>query len=182
MFWKSVKREVANLTSLAAWTPCSILILCMLQGAGDCGQAVSLLLAGQSLGSLERLWGASVGYAGSGEPLSASTAPCPASSLCCRHRSCGPAWRLCVVACEQRADLVILINTVSAMALARCDLCVPKTQGGKLVPSQCSGKHPQKLGKREGRAVHCHPAATGVPVTRTSSSQTHRNQDPTGLG
>lgn len=69
MFWKSVKREVANLTGLAAWTPCSILILCMLQGAGDRGQAVSLLLAGQSLGSLERLWGASVGYAGSGEPL-----------------------------------------------------------------------------------------------------------------
>lgn len=46
----SIKCEAANLTGLAAWTPCPILILCMLRGAGDCGQAVPLLLAGQSLG------------------------------------------------------------------------------------------------------------------------------------
>lgn len=46
----SVKYEAANLAGLAAWTPCPILIFCMLQGAGDCGQAAPLLLAGQSLG------------------------------------------------------------------------------------------------------------------------------------
>lgn len=65
----------------------------------------------------------------------------------CHHWSCGPAWHLCVVTCEQQADLVILINTVFVMALAGCDLCVPKTQGGKLLRSQCSGKPPRKWGK-----------------------------------
>lgn len=149
---KSVKSEVANLTGLAAWTPYSTLILCMLRGAGDCGQAVPLLLAGQSLGGLREAVGilSRIGWVW-GTPLSASTAPCPASSPRCRRWSCGPAWHLCVVACEQRADLVTLINTVSAMALAGCDLCVPKTQGGKLLPSQCIGKPPQKVGK--GRVV-----------------------------
>lgn len=57
MFWKSLKCEVANLTGLAAWTPYSILILCTLQGAGNCGKAVPLLLAGQSLRGLREAVG-----------------------------------------------------------------------------------------------------------------------------
>lgn len=38
---------------------------------------------------------------------------------------CSPAWHLCVVACEQWADSVTLINTGSAMALRVCAVCPP---------------------------------------------------------
>lgn len=128
------------------------------------GKVFHNFLLASPWGALRELWGSSVGYAGSGEP-SASTATCPALSPHCRHRSCGPAWHLCVMACEQRADLVILINTVSAMALAGCDLCGPKTQGGKLVNTQESP--PQKVGK--GRVVL--PTATLLPLGFQSQGQ-----------
>lgn len=61
--------------------------------------------------------------------------PCPACPLhcrCCRGGGaavsppcCSPAWHLCVVACEQWADSVTLINTGSAMALCVFVLYVP---------------------------------------------------------
>lgn len=54
---------------------------------------------------------------------------------------CSPAWHLCVVACEQWADSVTLINTGSAMALCVCVLYVPHSPPLEAAPP--AGKPPE---------------------------------------
>jgi len=59
-----------------------------------------------------------------------------------------PAWHLCVVACEQRADSVTLINTGSAVAVVGCAVCpLPGVHVGKLLPQLTLRKDLGSLGK-----------------------------------
>lgn len=125
-----------------------------------------------------------------GEPSCLPTllhVPSPLRCRCCQWSRvsppcCGPAWHLCVVACEQRADAFTLINAGSVVALVFCAVCPPtRAHVGKLLVQPVLEKAPESLG------TVVPPATTQqlcTPVTNagTGSGQTHGSWDPQGLG
>lgn len=131
------------------------------------GEPVPLLLTGQFLG----------GHGGlctmcqlPGDPSCLPTlfhVP-PPRCRCCQRSCvsppcCGPAWHLCVVACEQRADAFTLINAGSVVALVFCAVFSPtRAHVGKLL-----GKAPESLGTVVPPAATWQLCAPGTGVTNT---------------